>query len=77
MPKLYEMIENNAFDPTDIITHRVSLDEAAKAYDIFDKKEDGSIKIIFGYSDYSVESSFYYLKIRITLIRIIVWNSIK
>ncbi|GAB3796642.1 hypothetical protein GCM10028868_16890 [Virgibacillus kimchii] len=47
MPKLYEMIENNAFDPTDIITHRVSLDEAAKAYDIFNKKEDGSIKIIF------------------------------
>lgn len=47
MPKLYKMIENNEFDPTDIITHRVSLDEAAKAYDIFDKKEDGSIKVIF------------------------------
>ncbi|RLL42668.1 glutathione-dependent formaldehyde dehydrogenase [Oceanobacillus piezotolerans] len=47
MPKLYDMIENNEFDPTDIITHRVGLDEAAKAYDIFDKKEEGSIKVIF------------------------------
>ncbi|MBP2080081.1 alcohol dehydrogenase catalytic domain-containing protein [Oceanobacillus polygoni] len=47
MPKLYDMIENKEFDPTDIITHRVNLDDAAIAYDIFDKKEDGSIKVIF------------------------------
>lgn len=47
MPKLYEMIENKEFDPTDIITHRVNLDDAAIAYSIFDKKEDGSIKVIF------------------------------
>ncbi len=46
MPKLYDMIENNEFDPTDIITHRMSLDEAPKGYDIFDKKEDGNIKVI-------------------------------
>lgn len=47
MPKLYDMIENKEFNPTDIITHRVGLDEASKVYDIFDKKEDGSIKVIF------------------------------
>jgi S-(hydroxymethyl)glutathione dehydrogenase/alcohol dehydrogenase len=47
MPKLYEMIEDKEFDPTDIITHRVGLDEAANAYDIFNQKEDGSIKVIF------------------------------
>lgn len=46
MPKLYDMIENNEFDPTDIITHRMSLDDAAKGYDIFDKKDDGNIKVI-------------------------------
>ncbi|UOR13541.1 alcohol dehydrogenase catalytic domain-containing protein [Halobacillus amylolyticus] len=46
MPKLYDMIENNEFDPTDIITHRMSLDDAPKGYDIFDKKEDGNIKVI-------------------------------
>ncbi|MCE7790884.1 glutathione-dependent formaldehyde dehydrogenase [Salipaludibacillus sp. CUR1] len=46
MPKLYEMIENEEFDPKDIITHRMSLSEAPKAYDIFDKKEDNNIKVV-------------------------------
>ncbi|WP_085505552.1 zinc-dependent alcohol dehydrogenase [Thalassobacillus devorans] len=46
MPMLYDMIENNKFDPTDIITHRMPIDDAAKAYDIFDKKEDGNIKVV-------------------------------
>ncbi|WP_078394984.1 alcohol dehydrogenase catalytic domain-containing protein [Shouchella patagoniensis] len=47
MPKLYEMIENNTFDPTDIITHKVKLEDAAEAYRTFDQKADGSIKTIF------------------------------
>ncbi|WJY28088.1 MULTISPECIES: alcohol dehydrogenase catalytic domain-containing protein [Sporosarcina] len=47
MPELYKKIENKEFDPTDIITHKMSLDEAEKAYDIFDRKVDGSIKVIF------------------------------
>ncbi|WP_201713946.1 alcohol dehydrogenase catalytic domain-containing protein [Rossellomorea arthrocnemi] len=46
MPKLYDMIEENEFDPTDIITHTLSLEDAAKGYDIFDKKSDGNIKVI-------------------------------
>ncbi|MEI2666794.1 zinc-dependent alcohol dehydrogenase [Rossellomorea sp. LJF3] len=46
MPKLYDMIEQNQFDPTDIITHTFSIEEAAKGYDIFDKKSDGNIKVI-------------------------------
>ncbi|WP_027964128.1 zinc-dependent alcohol dehydrogenase [Halalkalibacillus halophilus] len=46
MPKLYEMVENKEFDPTDIITHRYSLDDAAEGYEIFDKKEDGNIKVV-------------------------------
>jgi S-(hydroxymethyl)glutathione dehydrogenase / alcohol dehydrogenase len=46
MPKLYDMIENQEFDPKDIITHSMSIEEAAKGYDIFDKKEDGNIKVI-------------------------------
>ncbi|MFC5712827.1 zinc-dependent alcohol dehydrogenase [Thalassorhabdus alkalitolerans] len=46
MPKLYEMVENREFDPTDIITHRMSIDEAPEAYKIFDKKEDGNIKVV-------------------------------
>ncbi|MBM0065576.1 alcohol dehydrogenase catalytic domain-containing protein [Alkalicoccobacillus gibsonii] len=47
MPKLYDMIEAGSFDPTDIITHKVALEDAAEAYRVFDKKEEGSIKTIF------------------------------
>jgi len=47
MPKLYDMIEAGTFDPTDIITHKVALEDAAEAYRVFDKKEEGSIKTIF------------------------------
>ena len=46
MPKLYDMIEKNIFDPTDIITHTMPLEQAAQAYDIFDKKADQNIKVI-------------------------------
>lgn len=46
MPKLYEKIRNNEFDPTDIITHTMPLEDAAKGYDIFDKKEDNNIKVV-------------------------------
>jgi S-(hydroxymethyl)glutathione dehydrogenase/alcohol dehydrogenase len=40
------MIKNGTFDPTDIITHKLSLDQGAHAYEIFDKKEDNCIKVI-------------------------------
>ncbi|WP_225743991.1 zinc-dependent alcohol dehydrogenase [Marinilactibacillus sp. Marseille-P9653] len=46
MPKLYEMIKNNEFDPSDIITHTMPLEDAAKGYEIFDKKEDNNIKVV-------------------------------
>ncbi|SIS54631.1 zinc-dependent alcohol dehydrogenase [Salimicrobium flavidum] len=46
MPKLYDMVERKEFDPTDIITHSLPIEDAAKGYDIFDKKEDGNIKVI-------------------------------
>lgn len=46
MPKLFEMIQDNQFDPTEIITHVAPLEEAAKAYEMFDKKEDGNIKFV-------------------------------
>ncbi|MFC2947481.1 zinc-dependent alcohol dehydrogenase [Virgibacillus sediminis] len=47
MPELYKRIENKEFDPTDIITHKMKIEDAADAYDMFDKKEDNSIKVIF------------------------------
>ena len=46
MPKLYEMIKNEVFDPTEIITHTMPLEDANQAYDIFDQKKDNNIKVI-------------------------------
>ncbi|MDX6154290.1 alcohol dehydrogenase catalytic domain-containing protein [Marinococcus sp. PL1-022] len=46
MPSLYRMIENKLFDPTDIITHPIPLEDAVEGYRIFDEKEDGNIKVI-------------------------------
>ncbi len=46
MPHLYDQIKSGKIDPTKIITHKMSLDEAAHGYDIFNKKEDDCIKVI-------------------------------
>ncbi|XID96234.1 zinc-dependent alcohol dehydrogenase [Paenibacillaceae bacterium WGS1546] len=46
MPELFRLIRSGEFDPTDIITHRLSLSEAERGYKIFDKKEDGCIKVV-------------------------------
>lgn len=46
MPELYDMILNEQFDPTDIITHRLPLSDATQAYEWFDEKEDDCIKVV-------------------------------
>lgn len=46
MPKLYDMIIEEKFDPTEIITHKVPLEQATEAYKMFDEKQDGSVKFI-------------------------------
>ena len=46
MPMLYNMIVESKIDPTDIITHRMSLAEASRAYELFHDHEDESIKFI-------------------------------
>jgi S-(hydroxymethyl)glutathione dehydrogenase/alcohol dehydrogenase len=46
MPKIYDMIADGLFDPSQIITHTMPLADAAKAYEIFDKKEDKNIKVV-------------------------------
>ena len=46
MPKLMERIEKGEIDPSFVITHRVSLDEAPAAYKKFRDKEDGCIKVV-------------------------------
>lgn len=46
LPQLYEAIVNGVFDPTDIVTHRLPLDEAEHGYELFDTKRDQCIKVV-------------------------------
>ncbi|RBW71101.1 zinc-dependent alcohol dehydrogenase [Bacillus taeanensis] len=46
MSELLQKIINKEFDPTDIITHRISLEEAAKGYKLFNDREDNCIKVV-------------------------------
>jgi threonine dehydrogenase-like Zn-dependent dehydrogenase len=44
--RLLRLVEEGQVDPTRIITHRLPLDEAPHAYDIFKNKEDGCEKVV-------------------------------
>ncbi|WP_090583721.1 zinc-dependent alcohol dehydrogenase [Paenibacillus sp. OV219] len=46
MPELYRQIKDSVFDPTDIISHRIGLDEAEHGYKVFNNKEENAMKII-------------------------------
>jgi threonine dehydrogenase-like Zn-dependent dehydrogenase len=43
---LLELIQNGSIDPTFVITHRMSLDDAPSGYRTFRDKQDGCIKIV-------------------------------
>lgn len=43
---ILKLIKENKFDATDIITHKLTLNDGEHAYEIFDKKEDNCIKVI-------------------------------
>lgn len=44
--QLLEYVQSGQVVLDDIITHRLSLEEVAKGYEIFDKKEDGCVKVV-------------------------------
>ncbi|KAB7667791.1 zinc-dependent alcohol dehydrogenase [Bacillus sp. B1-b2] len=46
MPMLFDMISSGKIDPTEIITHQVSLDNASEAYQMFNDHQDDVIKVI-------------------------------
>ena len=46
MPELLEHIGNGELHPEVIVTHHLPLDDAARGYEMFDKKQDGCRKII-------------------------------
>ncbi|MFQ3544513.1 zinc-dependent alcohol dehydrogenase [Halobacillus rhizosphaerae] len=46
MPRIYDQIVKKEIDPTQIITHRLPLEEASHGYEIFNNREDDCIKVI-------------------------------
>ena len=46
LPLLLSRIERGEIDPTFVITHRVTLDEAPQMYRTFRDKEDDCIKVV-------------------------------
>jgi threonine dehydrogenase-like Zn-dependent dehydrogenase len=46
MKPLLGLVEAGAIDPTFVITHILSLEDAPDAYELFKRKEDGCVKIL-------------------------------
>lgn len=46
MKPLLQKIEKGEIDPSFVITHRLSLDDAAKGYEIFKNKDENCIKVV-------------------------------
>lgn len=46
LPELLNFIEEGRLSPADIITHRMSLENAAKGYEIFNNKEEDCRKVV-------------------------------
>jgi threonine dehydrogenase-like Zn-dependent dehydrogenase len=46
MKQLLELVELGEIDPSFVITHRLSLDEAPEAYKTFKQQSDGCIKVV-------------------------------
>ena len=47
MPRLLEWAAGGELDPSFLATHRFSLEEGAKAYDMFKHKKDGCVRAVF------------------------------
>jgi threonine dehydrogenase-like Zn-dependent dehydrogenase len=43
---LLERISKKEIDPSFVISHRISLDEAPQAYDVFNRREEGCTKVV-------------------------------
>lgn len=46
MPELVKVIEEGKLDVSPVVTHRMSLDDVIRAYEVFDKRLEGAIKIL-------------------------------
>ena len=46
VPQLLPLVESGRIDPTEIITHRLPLDDGARGYRIFANHEEGALKVV-------------------------------
>ena len=46
MSEMVEEIQAGRLDPSPMVTHRLAFGEVLEAYEIFDKKSEGAIKIL-------------------------------
>jgi threonine dehydrogenase-like Zn-dependent dehydrogenase len=46
MRPLLERVERGEIDPSFVVTHRLSLDEAPRAYEMFRSKDDECVKVV-------------------------------
>ncbi len=47
IPQLMPFVEQGKLDPTLVISHRISLDEVPKGYELMNNRKEGAIKIVF------------------------------
>jgi len=47
MPEMMEAVQAGKLDPSFLITHRMSLEEGPRGYEMFKKKEDGCLRAVF------------------------------
>jgi threonine dehydrogenase-like Zn-dependent dehydrogenase len=45
-PRLFEHVKSGVLKPSEIVTHRIALDEIAEGYHMFSSKLDGCIKTL-------------------------------
>jgi threonine dehydrogenase-like Zn-dependent dehydrogenase len=47
VPRLLEHVAQGDIDPTYVVTHRMSLEDAPRGYEMFKNKEDGCVRVVF------------------------------
>ena len=46
MDELLDLVLNDKFDPSFVVTHRLTLEDGPEAYEMFKEKRDGCIKVV-------------------------------
>jgi threonine dehydrogenase-like Zn-dependent dehydrogenase len=47
VPRLLEYVRQGELDTAALVTHRLSLEDSVRGYEMFKKKEDGCVRAVF------------------------------